>query len=137
MDLHDIQERIRGIRRDAGLQRHDAALEQRDELLYDIIQDDAGIHIITCNDVFFVAPVREDDPRDFLRVFTDEALAQTKAAELEGAQVEKFTSLDFLRLAKWLFLRGVYGAVLNEGDGRTAACRGARDLQGNEGNRRI
>lgn len=116
MDLHDIQERIRGIRRDAGLQRHDAALEQRDELLYDIIQDDAGIHIITCNDVFFVAPVREDDPRDFLRVFTDEALAHAKAAELEGAQVDKFTSLDFLRLAKWLFLRGVYGAVLNEGD---------------------
>ena len=121
MDLHDIQERIRSIQREAERQNHDAALELRDELIYDIIQDDAGLYIIIYSETFLAAPVRESDSRDFLRAFSDEALAKARASELDGARVEKLSSLDFLRLSKSLFLQGVYGVALNEGDVWTAA----------------
>lgn len=125
MTLNEITQRIGDTQR---LAEHDpaSALEQNLGLFIDIARQDS-IYIVPsaaipadtlASKTFspYAAPAQEDDPRLFLRifshddpayVFSERSLGSPQAVELDG--------VEMMQLARFYFLRGLYGFLLNDG----------------------
>lgn len=63
----------------------------------------------------YIGPAQENDPRLFLRVFSHQETAETFAARVKRNQICKLDGVEMIQLAKFYFLRGVYGFLLNDG----------------------
>lgn len=125
MTLKEITQRISDAQRMAE-QNPASALEQNLDLFIDIARQDsiyivpsAAIPAETLDSKLFApyaAPARDGDPRMFLRifshddpayVFSERSLGTRQAVELDG--------IEMMQLAKFYFLRGHYGFLLNDG----------------------
>lgn len=63
----------------------------------------------------YISPAQDNDPRLFLRIFSHEDVAKSFS---EKALVNQYTAIDgveLMQLARFYFLRGVYGFLLNDG----------------------
>lgn len=106
----------------------EAALKGTQTLFFDLLRQDCDFYIIPSeksnitnlrNKDFrpYIARIQSDDPRTFLRVFTHTELAkQFGTNEVFDLQICPITAIELLQLAKYWFLHGVYGFILNDGD---------------------
>ena len=114
--ISNVRAQIRTIRRDAEAGNTTAAVTVLETLALDIIQADIPLYIVKKEQDTYIAPVDKDDPRTFMRVFTHECVANSYLEHVAGGTVEKISVIESLQLSKFLFCRGVYGMVLNDGD---------------------
>lgn len=114
MTLSEITQKISDIQQLAAMDQ-EAALSQNKALFISLVQQDEAYLIRSPSGQLFAAPVQEDDPRLFLRVFSHEEAAQSFAEKEPGREVLPIDGVELMQAAKTCFLRGVYGFLLNDG----------------------
>lgn len=114
--ISNVRVQIKSIRRDAEAGNTNAAMAALETLALGIMQADIPLYIVKKAEDAYIAPVDKDDPRTFMRVFTHESLANSYLGHVVGGIVEEISVIESLQLSKFLFWRGVYGLVLNDGD---------------------
>lgn len=114
--ISSVRAQIQSVRRDAEAGNTNAALVALETLALSIIQADIPLYIVKKEQDTYIAPADKGDPRTFMRVFTHECLANSYLEQVAGGTVEEISVIESLQLSKFLFCRGVYGLVLNDGD---------------------
>jgi len=114
--IDNIRERIRDIRRDAEAGNATGAVTALEELISDILRTDLPLFVMKRGQGFYTASAGEGDPRMFARVFTHESLASDYLPNIKNGAIEEISVVESLQLSKFLFLRGAYGLVINDGD---------------------
>lgn len=114
--VSNVRVQIKSIRRDAEVGNTNVAMAALETLALGIMQADIPLYIVKKAEDAYIAPVDKDDPRTFMRVFTHESLANSYLGHVIGGIVEEISVIESLQLSKFLFWRGVYGLVLNDGD---------------------
>ena len=106
MRIDDVNAAVQELGHEDAL----VALERRDTLFQLLLKRDK-FYAIGALPKVTMAPIQGSD-QPYLRVFTHQELA-AKAAKT--GEVTKINSLELCRLAKYWFLRGVPGLVVNDG----------------------
>lgn len=124
MTLTEITRRITEAQRLAE-QNPAAAVEQNRALFVDFARQDE-FYIVPAAPVSddmlasknfrpYAAPAQEGDPRVFLRVFSHEDAAATFAKKSGSGQYVRLDGVELMQIAKFYFMRGDYGFLLNDG----------------------
>lgn len=124
MTLKEIVRRIQESQRMAGSDPGQA-LKLNRELFVDLVRQDelyivpeAGVSAEALEQKLlrpYIGPAQENDPRLFLRIFSHRDAAEAFSARLDRDQICKLDGVEMIQLAKFYFLRGVYGFLLNDG----------------------
>lgn len=124
MTLQEITQRICGAQQMAG-KDPSAALAKNRALFVDLarqneifIVPDAAVSddaLIQKQFRPYIAPAQANDPRLFLRIFSHEDAAAAFAEKNQHHLVAKIDGVELMQLAKFYFLRGIYGFLLNDG----------------------
>ena len=107
MTLSEITQKISDIQQLAAMDQ-EAALSQNKALFIALVQQDEAYLIRSPSGQLFTAPVQEDDPRLFLRVFSHEEAAQSFAEKEPGREVLPIDGVELMQAAKTCFLRGIW-----------------------------
>jgi len=122
--LSEITRRITEAQRLAE-QNPAAAVEQNRALFVDLARQDES-YIVPVAPVSddalasknfrpYAAQAQEGDPRVFLRVFSHEDAADAFAKKAGSGQYVRLDGVELMQIAKFYFMRGDYGFLLNDG----------------------
>lgn len=115
-NLSILRQTITEIQQDAKTLPKEVVLSKLDDMFMEIIQDDKPLFFIKKNESFFSSRADDGDSRRFIRMFTDNTLAQIFSDTIQDSEVYKVSVLDALQVIKLAFLNGDYGIMLNDGD---------------------
>lgn len=114
--VDNVREQIKAIRQDAEAGNTAMAVKAVEELVATVLQTDLPLFVMKSGGNFYIASAGAGDPRMFMRMFTHRSLADNYLENIRDGVVEEISAVESLQLSKFLFLRGVYGLVLNDGD---------------------
>lgn len=124
MTLEDINQRVREAQQTAK-EDPSAAIKQNIALFLDVIRRDE-VYIVPEKDATedsisklrfrpYTATVQENDARRFIRIFSHEEAARFFSSTASSGRVVKIDGVESMQLAKFYFLQGDYGYLLNDG----------------------
>ena len=124
MTLRDIAQAIKEIQ-DLAETSPEEAIRKNTELFLEFARQDYAFIVpdapVTDDRLLkkqfhpFASPAQAEDPRLFLRIFSQEDVAKTFADNNHLPQPVLIDGVELMQLAKFYFLRGVYGYLLNDG----------------------
>lgn len=90
-----------------------AAIE---DIFFDLIYADQPFYVAFLKGAPCASPFKSDPKRLFLRLFSHKGVAERYRSRNEEMEIVSLSLEETMQLAKTMFLRGVYGYLLNEGD---------------------
>lgn len=90
-----------------------AAIE---DIFFDLIYADQPFYVAFLKGAPYATPFKTDSKRLFLRLFSHKGVAERYRSRNEEVEIVSLSLEETMQLAKTMFLRGVYGYLLNEGD---------------------